>query len=255
MTDHTPSLWDVEARRGSAFPVTLAGQFEAWLATPDGQRVRHEVIDRARSLHRRGWQHFGIAAYHYSGNAGPENGTFWGFYLGDLACVVGFGIGANQYGLAKKFDLSAWPGNIEICRVAAHPDAPRNTASRAVAAVLRTAQVPAGTTWVYSYADTGQNHHGGIYQALRAVYVGLVPAMHGWMLDGLPVHPRTIVDTFGTQARETAPRLAADRGRALVYVEGLNTAKHTYILPIGQNAEAIRAHLQRWTRPYPKRAA
>lgn len=77
-----PTLWDVEARRGSAFPTTLEEQFEAWLATPDGQRVYREVVERARTLHGRGWQHFGIAAiweairYDWHVRVGPD-GEGW----------------------------------------------------------------------------------------------------------------------------------------------------------------------------------
>lgn len=56
------TLWDVAARRGSAFPVTLADQFEAWLLTEDGQHVYREVISRARTLRKGGWRHFGMKA-------------------------------------------------------------------------------------------------------------------------------------------------------------------------------------------------
>lgn len=79
---NAPSIWDVEARRGSAFPPTLQEQFNAWLATPDGQHVYREVVTRARSLRSRGWQHFGIAAiweairYDWSVRVGPD-GDGW----------------------------------------------------------------------------------------------------------------------------------------------------------------------------------
>lgn len=75
---NAPTLWDVLARRSSAFPVTLADHFDAWLWTADGQRVYGEVVNRARTLRARGWQHFGIAAiweairYDWSVRVGPD---------------------------------------------------------------------------------------------------------------------------------------------------------------------------------------
>jgi len=73
-----PTIWDVAARRGSAFPVTLTEQFEAWLATNYGRSVYHEVVYRARRLHSLGWQHYGIAAiwesirFDWNVAAGPD---------------------------------------------------------------------------------------------------------------------------------------------------------------------------------------
>lgn len=73
-----PTLWDVSARRGSAFPATLSDQFNAWLDSPDGQRVYGEVVRRARNLRARGWAHFGIKAiweairYDWSVRVGPD---------------------------------------------------------------------------------------------------------------------------------------------------------------------------------------
>lgn len=73
-----PTLWDVAARRGSAFPVTLQEQFDAWLESPDGRRVYREVANRSLTLRSRGWKHFGIAAiceairYDWSVQVGPD---------------------------------------------------------------------------------------------------------------------------------------------------------------------------------------
>lgn len=193
-----------------------------------------------------------FAKYHYSGTYGAENSTFYGVFLGDLACVVGIGYSANEFGLATKFGLTDIQGNLEVTRVAVHPNAPRNSPSRFVRAVLRRV-ASRGIEWVFSYADTGQGHHGGIYQALGAVYVGRSEARHGFLIDGVPIHPRVIVHLFGTQARQEAIRLARQSGRTLEYVEGMNAPKHTYILPIGSRALEVRERLAPFAKPYPKR--
>lgn len=213
---------------------------EDWSGTPEVRITNAETAAK--------W----YAKYHYSGKRNPSS-TDWGVFAPDLQAIVSIGEAANVDGVAKKFGLQGWPGNKEITRVAVHPDSPKNTATRCIA--LATKRMANDCDWLFSYADTGQDHHGGIYQGLNAVYVGTSAARAGWLLDGAPVHPRSIVAKFGTQAKEAAPRIAAERGHTLVEVDGMNTMKHLYILPIGakRTRAAIRRHLARYAKPYPKR--
>jgi len=197
-----------------------------------------------------------FAEYHYSGTSGGA-AVFYGAFQPDLMAVVGIGQPTNESGVAAKYELGAWRGNLEINRVAVHPSSPKNTASRCVAAVLGRLVASQGYSWVFSYADTGQNHHGGIYQALNAVYVGVSQGSGGYVVDGVTVHPRTFISMFGTRAKDALPRLATESGRTIEYVDDLNTDKHTYILPIDPDKrvrQAIRDHLRPYTKPYPKRA-
>ena len=193
--------------------------------------------------------------YHYSGDRGHPGGVSYGVFAGDAVALVATAPATNPHGVAKRYGLEEWPGNHEIVRVAVHPDAPRNTASRAVAMVCRTVAESRGKEWLFSYADTGQDHHGGIYQALNAVYVGVSAACHGFRLNGKPLHPRVVVIRYGTKAWPAVRELAALAGDVLERIEGMNTAKHTYILPIGPPASrrAIRQQLQPHAKPYPKR--
>jgi hypothetical protein len=115
---------------------------------------------------------------------------------------------------------------------------------------IRIACKARGWSWVYSYADTGRGHHGGIYQALGAVYVGRSEPLAGWVNDaGERLHPRTAVSLFGSQAT------ASMNERGYRKDHGAITAKHTYILPVGPDSRAIRDHLRQYERPYPKRNA
>lgn len=204
-----------------------------------------------------------ICRYHYSGST-PGSAIYFGCYAPDLVCVVAVSLGANQYGVKGRYHLQEWPGNLEITRVAAHPDAPRNTPSRAVSLALRTIhqngflygddhrEYP---DWVFSYADTGQGHHGGIYQALNAVYVGMSKPLRGFVIDGRNVHPRSIYSRYGTNRADEVRRLVEAEGKTFKIVEGINTAKHLYILLCGGPGtnRRIRRHLDRWALPYPKR--
>lgn len=166
-------------------------------------------------------------------------------------CVIGVGAPNNPYGVAGRLGLKAWLGNYEITRVAAHPKAPKNTASKSLALMCAAVRDDFGFDWLFSYADTGQGHHGGIYQALNAVYCGFGVQGGGGVLivDGRKYHTRSAVTTFGTASR----KLIREQGHEVGFVP--MTQKHTYILPIGGPASrrAIRKALEPYTLPYPKR--
>lgn len=215
-------------------------------------------FDTSQLVMRRTNQHTAqnwTAKYHYSGTAGGAGATYYGAFAPDLIGIVIIAQPTNKHGVAAKYGLDGIPGNMEIARVAVHPDAPRNTTSRIVAMACRQYHRDTNTQWLFSYADTGQGHHGGIYQALNSVYVGISPPLHGYLMDGKPMHPRSVVATFGTQAWPRVQQLAADRGHDLQKVKDMNTAKHTYILPIGDRRmqKAVRAVLRPHAKPYPKR--
>jgi hypothetical protein len=204
-----------------------------------------------------------IGRYHYLGKSPAGAFMRLGVFSPDmLGCII-YAQATNAHGVSAKYGLEQWRGNIEIARVAVHPDAPANTASRVVSAAnvyLHSISFPP-LEWLFSYADTGQGHHGGIYQALGSVYVGMSEARHGFTLNGEPIHPRSVVARYGTQNVKGSPtcmEIAASRGETLEYVDELNTAKHLYILPIGTKASkrAIVRHLTRagHVKSYPKRA-
>lgn len=187
------------------------------------------------------------ARWHYLADAPPAS-AYWGVFAPDLGAVVSIGLPNNVYGIATKFGLDDIPGNMEVNRVAVHPDMPGPT-SRLLWLVIRRAQRAAGWSWCYSYADTGQGHHGGIYQALGAVYVGQTAETHVWVhRDGTVLHPRTAVSLFGSQATASM----AERG----YLKARGGAsKHTYVIPIGPRAAEVRDRLRPFVLPYPKRPA
>lgn len=219
-----------------------------WSGTWEAREVSFETTDA--------W----IARYHYLGKSPAGAAYRMGVFGPELVGVVVYAQATNAHGVAMKFGLEAWRGNIEIARVAVHPDAPANTTSRVIALANAQLRSVTGLDWLFSYADTGQGHHGGIYQALGAVYVGMSEARHGFLLNGVPIHPRSVVAKYGTQNVKGSPtcmELAAARGDQLEYVENLNTAKHLYIIPIGTKAtqRAIRKALAEYQTQYPKRDA
>jgi hypothetical protein len=172
------------------------------------------------------------------------------FLLAEGLAMVGIGRGGNRFGVADKFGLLDFPGGFEITRVACHPTAPRNTASRTVAAVLKLLGEE-GTVWVFSYADSAQGHHGGIYQALGAWYVGTdAKQWVNFALDGERVAKRKISGMFGHTRWPEVRDLAAAKGHSLERVAW--APKHTYILACAQRKDLDRVLSQR-VLPYPKR--
>jgi hypothetical protein len=197
-----------------------------------------------------------IGQWHYLEKTNTSS-TSWGVFAPDLIAVIQVGMTANEHGLGTRYGLNKWKGNAEITRVVVHPEAPKNTASRAMATICQRIYEQERREWLFSYADTGVGHHGGIYQALNAIYLGVTSDRNGWLLDGEPTHPRVIVHKFGTQARDRAPEVAKARGHELVYAPNILKPKHTYVLTIGRPAirRAIRKHLEQLgvVLPYPKR--
>lgn len=188
-----------------------------------------------------------FARWHYLGDAPPAS-TYWGLFAPDLGAVVSIGLPNNVHGIADKFGLRDIPGNFEVNRVAVHPDMPGPT-SRLMWLAIKTSQRAAGWSWCYSYADTGQGHHGGIYQAIGAIYVGLTGSTHVWVhRDGTVLHPRTAVSLFGSQATASM----AERG----YLKAPGgTPKHTFVIAVGPRASEVRERLAPFVLPYPKRDA
>lgn len=179
--------------------------------------------------------------YHYTGTCGGTRFFSWGTPEQQLA-MVAVGKGGNRYGVADKFGLLRWKGGLEITRVACGPDAPRNTASKAVSEVLRVL-AGEGHQWVFTYADTAQGHHGGIYQALNAVYVGTdAKQWVNFELDGKRISKRAVSGRFGHTRWPEVSEIAAKAGCVLKRVPWM--PKLTYIIPIATDRRDRRAILR-----------
>lgn len=202
-----------------------------------------------------------IPRYHYSGSVGNGAGQFYGVYSNDLWLVVAVGQTTNIHGLSSMLGLERWRGNWEITRVARHPDSRQYPVTAGLARVLARVHKDLGLEWVFSYADSGQDHHGGIYQALNATYVG--KNLGGkpppeWEIfrngEWEPIHARNLGAMCGTGRIGAIDRLAAKGVQ--VRIVGERSDKHTYILPIGPPAirYKIRRALKSRAKPYPKPA-
>jgi hypothetical protein len=190
--------------------------------------------------------------HHYTGTA--SGFRFYELRNSKTLAMVGIGRGGNRYGVGDKFGLLDFKGNLEITRVACAPDAPRNTASMAISAVCRDLAAE-GYEWLFSYSDTAQGHHGGIYQAVGATFVGTDARQ--WVnfeLDGKRVSKRLVSGRFGHTRWPEVAVIAAERGHELRRVDW--KPKLTYILNIAADRKrrrAITSILEGRALPYPKR--
>lgn len=157
--------------------------------------------------------------------------------------VVLFGQGAtpeigSPYGLPQ----------VEVCeltRIALDKhDAP---VSRIVAIALRflRRQCP-GLRLVVSFADAGQGHHGGIYQAGGWIYAGGAET-HAYRVRGVLVHPKTLHSRYGTGGQSLPWLRKHIDPKADRVISGF---KHRYLYPL--DAET-RRKIEPLAQPYPKR--
>lgn len=206
-----------------------------------------DVADATRAK-AKDW--FGL--FHYTGTAAGSR--FFAMSVdGRVVCMMGVGRGGNRFGVGAKYGLEDFAGDLEITRVACHPDAPRNTASQAIAAACRTLARD-GVEWLFSYADSAEGHHGGIYQAVNATFVGSTAKQ--WVnfeLDGKRVSKRLVSGRFGHTRWPEVQETAAGVGSTLRRVDWL--PKLTYILNIASDkrrAQALAKRLKAIALPYPK---
>jgi len=83
---------------------------------------------------------------------------------------------------------------------------------------------------VVSYADSGQNHHGGIYQACSFLYVGIrgEGRLYGCEIGGRVTHRRSLFQLIGTSSESVVQRMFPGARPVL------DKGKHLYVFPFGK---------------------
>lgn len=165
-----------------------------------------------------------------------ELGGLFGDTGTPLAAVI-FGIPAN----------TSWPRNVlELQRLVRRNEL-RNQLSELVAWSLRWLRANTETPFVISYADTAQEHHGGIYQATGWKYIRLSKGDTGFRdPQGNYYHGRSLVSRYGTRSKDVI------LGKHPDWTVTKDGDKHLYIFPLRQKWKTI-ARQRGWEcKPYPK---
>lgn len=170
---------------------------------------------------------------------------------GQFAGVVILSRGANNH-IGSKYGLTSTQV-CELTRVALRDHAA--PVSQIVAASLRQLKRSSpGLRLVVSFADPGQGHHGGIYQAGNWAYTGVAEPSRFFRINGRLVHERSLSVSLGFTKRpgqhRTLPRniewirANMDPAAEEVMVQG----KHRYLYPLDR---AMRRQIAKLARPYP----
>ena len=147
--------------------------------------------------------------------------------------IVMFILGANS-NLHTPFAVTRWQ-ICELTRIALSKHA--TPVSRIVAIAIKMLQHQSpGLRLIVSYADTNQNHYGGIYQAGGWIYVGIMQPDSLYFVRDKWVHHRQASSLLGSIAGLPSKP---------------SSAKHKYLYPLDA---AMRAQILPLAKPYPKRA-
>jgi len=184
--------------------------------------------------------------WHYTGtmpNAGVKIGVWEG---GEFVGVILFGIGAGastkgtRYGLAERFEVA------ELVRIALRPDH-AHPVSRCVSIAIRMLRRQSPRLrLLISFADSGQGHHGGIYQAGGWTYAGITADDRAYEVHGIVRHPRTIASNGWKQSQRWL-RANVDPAARVIRTP----PKHRYLYPLD---DEMRLRVEPFAQPYPKRA-
>lgn len=163
-----------------------------------------------------------------------ESGRFIGAII--------FAWGANP-NLATAFGLKMTECS-ELVRVALTDHV--NPVSRivAIACKMIKRQAP-GLRLLVSYADTRENHHGGIYQAAGWIYTGQTAEKFDYMLGDQLLQRRSY-----TGVNYGSPRLKLPAGSVKVK----SPAKHRYVYVLDKSDRALVDRVESMRQQYPKRA-
>lgn len=193
-----------------------------------------------------------IVTGHYSGVMPDATQDAFGAYQDEkLIAAVAYGPGGNSKTLSAIIEGIDNRSGRELIRLWVHPDAPKNTASYTVSRSLKL--LPPEVELVVSFADSGQNHAGYVYQALNFYYLGMSS-------EGI-----RYVDMTGTEVtarlanvyRMRNPDKFADKSlteirKELGWTAIKSHSKHRYALGINKGKKTINKKLAAMAQPFPK---
>jgi hypothetical protein len=157
--------------------------------------------------------------------------------------VVMFGQGASP-NLGNPYGLTG-TGVCELTRVALRDHI--TPVSRIIAIAFKfLKRTSPNLRLIVSFADMGQGHHGGIYQAGGWIYASGVET-HAYVVNGEQIHPKSLHSKYGIGG-QSIPWLRKNIDpNAERIISGF---KHRYLMPL--DAE-MRAQIAPLAKPYPKR--
>lgn len=192
---------------------------------------------------------YAVTHWHYSHNIPTAKMARFGAWEDDaFVGAVVFGRGGNNR-LLDPYGLRQNEG-CELIRVALreHQSPVTQIVARAIR-LLR--QASPGLQLIVSFADPGQGHHGGIYQAGNWLYLGRSDPEMEFIVQGKRLHGRSVrhlYSRYGPRREDESPlewlRRHIDPEAQPLRVPG----KHRYVYPL---TKTLRRQLSELAKPYP----
>jgi hypothetical protein len=191
---------------------------------------------------------YAVEHWHYSGSMpGGKRAHIGVWENGKFIGAVIFSLSANQH-LGNAFGLTMFQV-CELVRVALTKHDTPVTRILSIAIKMIKKNFP-GQRLIFSYADTEQGHHGGIYAGSGWLYIGCVElgtkGTPTFLIYGRKMHGRSVYQK-GWKQEITWIRTHIDPNAQLIYPKG----KHKYLYPLDIE---MRDKILPLIKPYPKRA-
>lgn len=191
---------------------------------------------------------YAVKNWHYSGTKTGflRHGVFGIWEDARFVGVIIYGQGATE-GIGSPFGLTLQQTR-ELTRIALQ--AHSVPVSRLISITLKKLKkaYPA-IQLVVSFADTKQNHHGGIYQASNWIYLGIREAQSGYFrIHGQVLHSRSVHSRYkgGSQSLLYLRKYIDPKAEVVAM-----SPKHKYVYAFDSD---LRKRLSALAQPYPKRA-
>jgi hypothetical protein len=186
-----------------------------------------------------------VRDFHYSSRlpsavqhvfAWRKPGGLFGDFGEPLAAII-YGIPVNR----------SWPSDaLELQRLVKHPSL-ESPLSEFVAWSLRYLRANTNVPFVLSYADSGQGHHGGIYQATGFDFVRISKGDSAFLDgSGKHVHGRSMFHAYGTRSQ------AVILAKFPSWQVTRDTDKYVYVKTIRQRRNALMKRFGWTPQPFPK---
>lgn len=175
--------------------------------------------------------------WHYSKRIPVNKLLKYAIYENDVFIgVIIYGVGASAV-LGNQFGLK----NIEVCelvRIALKKH--ENEVSKMIGITLKLLKrKEKGIKVVVSFADTNENHHGGIYQASNWIYTGISSKTLEYFYNGKWRHVTDVYKRLKPEKIKTLPKRE-------------KPGKYRYVFPLDKEMKEFCIKL---SKPYPKRVS
>lgn len=194
--------------------------------------------------------HFAVMRWHYSRAMPSSSLVKYGVWEdGSFIGAVLFGRGSTI-----TYAKSLGVGPFEVCelvRVALTDHKAPVTEIVARCIRLLKADNP-GLRVILSFADPNHGHHGGIYIAGNWIYTGTTRDAHVFMVNGKPVHPRTVSNIIIKHGGLRPGESRVDFLRRTLDPDAVCVKpipKHRYVYPLDK---AARRSMMKRRLPYPE---